>query len=66
MAALGAGPYDSGEVAERGGWEAVMSAGPVRQTLIEKGLIYSPDRGQIDFTVPHFADFMQRKHPLGS
>ncbi len=66
MAELGTGPYASGEVAERGDWRTVMSAGPVRQTLIDKGLIYSPDHGQVDFTVPHFGDFMRRKHPLGS
>jgi hypothetical protein len=64
MAELGDGPYASGEVAERGRWKTVMSAGPVRQTLIDKGLVYSPDHGQVDFTVPHFADFMRRKHPL--
>lgn len=66
MAELGDGPYASGEVAETGGWKTVTSAGPVRQTLIEKGLVYSPDRGQVDFTVPHFADFMRRRHPLSS
>jgi hypothetical protein len=66
MADLGIGPYASREVAERGCWKTVMSAGPVRQALIDKGLIYSPDHGQIDFTVPHFGDFMRRKHPLGS
>ncbi len=64
MAELGDGPYASGEVAERGRWKTVASAGPVRQTLIDKGLVYSPDHGQVDFTVPHFADFMRRKHPL--
>jgi hypothetical protein len=31
---------------------------------IDKGLIYSPDHDQIDFTVPRFADFIRRKHPL--
>jgi hypothetical protein len=66
MAELGTGPYASGEVAERGRWKTVMSAGPVRQALIDKGLIYGPDHGQVDFTVPHFADFVRRKHPLGS
>jgi hypothetical protein len=66
MAELGDGPYASGDVADSGGWRAVMSAGPVRQTLIDKGLIYSPDHGLIDFTVPHFGDFMRRKHPLRS
>lgn len=49
-----------------GGWATVTSAGPVRQSLIAKGLIYSPDHGQVAFTVPHFGDFMQRKHPLHS
>jgi hypothetical protein len=66
MDELGTGPYASGEVAERGRWKTVMSAGPVRQTLIDKGLIYSPDHGRVDFTVPHFADFMRRRHPLVS
>jgi hypothetical protein len=66
MAELGDGPFASGEVAERGHWKTVMSAGPVRQTLIDKGLIYSPDHGLVDFTVPRFADFMRRRHPLSS
>jgi hypothetical protein len=66
MAELGEGPYASGDVAKRGRWRTVMSAGPVRQTLIDKGLVYSPDHGQVDFTVPHFADFMRRRHPLSS
>lgn len=66
MAEIGSGPYASGEVADRGNWKAVTSAGPVRQTLIDKGLIYSPDHGMVDFTVPHFANFMRRKHPLSS
>jgi hypothetical protein len=64
MADLGEGPYGSGNVARRGHWRTVMSAGPVRQTLIDKGLVYSPDHGQVDFTVPHFGDFMRRTHPL--
>ena len=66
MSELGDGPLRSSEVAASGGWKSVTSAGPVRQTLIGKGLIYSPDHGQVDFTVPHFADFMRRKHPLAS
>lgn len=66
MAELGTGPYPSGKVAERGDWKTVMSAGPVRQTLIDKGLIYGPNHGLVDFTVPHFGDFMRRKHPLES
>jgi hypothetical protein len=61
MAVLGDGPVASAEVARRGGWRTGASAGPVRQTLIEKGLIYSPDRGLVAFTVPHFADFARRR-----
>lgn len=66
MADLGDGPVSSHETAERGGWRTGTAAGPVRQTLIEKGLIYSPDRGLVDFTVPSFGDFMRRTHPLSS
>ncbi len=66
MADLGDGPLTSSRVAEKGRWKTVTSASPVRQTLIDKGLIYSPDHGQVDFTVPHFGDFMRRKHPLSS
>lgn len=70
VAVVGAGlpvlPERLTEVAARGGWRSGASAGPVRQTLIEKGLIYSPDRGLVAFTVPHFADFARRKHPIGS
>jgi AAA ATPase domain len=64
MAELGNGPQRSGDVALRGGWKSSRSAGPVRQTLIDKGLIFSTERGLVDFTVPHFADFMRRKHSL--
>ena len=66
MADLGDGPQASGEVANRGGWKSARSAGPVRQALIDKGLIYSTERGSVDFTVPHFADFMRRKHSLAT
>lgn len=66
MATLGDGPFQSSEVAAAGGWRAVTSAAPVRQNLTDKGLVYSPDHGLIDFTVPHFADFMRRKHPLAA
>lgn len=64
MAELGEGPYSSHEVARRGGWRNTMSAGPVRQTLINKGLIYAPDHGRVEFTVPRFADFVRRRHLL--
>lgn len=37
------------------------SPGPYRRSLIAKGLIYSPDRGQLAFTVPHMADYISRR-----
>ena len=37
--------------------------GPVRSQLIDTGLIYSTHHGEIDFTVPQFAAYIERKHP---
>ncbi|MFZ1410659.1 MAG: ATP-binding protein [Micropruina sp.] len=36
-----------------------QSLSPARDTLIKKGLIYSAERGQIAFTVPHFGRFLR-------
>src|SRR5919206_946579 len=35
-----------------------------REALIHKGLVWSPRRGQVDFTVPLFADYLRENHPL--
>ncbi len=35
----------------------------IRDTLVKKGMIYSPAFGQVSFTVPLFADFMKRTIP---
>jgi hypothetical protein len=35
------------------------SLSPARDGLLRKGLVYSPQRGQVAFTVPHFARFAQ-------
>jgi hypothetical protein len=35
-----------------------------REALIHKGLIWSPRRGQLDFTVPLFAEYLTENHPL--
>jgi hypothetical protein len=66
MAALGAGAQESGQVAQRLGYSDSTRASVVRGNLIDKGLIYSPEYGLVDFTVPHFAAFMQRNYPLAS
>ncbi len=59
MAKLGAGPYRSSDVAEQLD-ESMQSLGPRRAKIINKGMIYSPSHGDIDFTVPMFDDFLRR------
>lgn len=59
MAELGNGPYRSSEVAEHLG-EPHSKLGPRRAQIISKGMIYSPQHGDIDFTVPMFDDYLRR------
>lgn len=59
MAELGKGPYRSADVAARMK-ESTRSLGPCRAAIIRKGMIYSPQHGDIDFTVPMFDDFLRR------
>jgi AAA ATPase domain len=63
MAVIGDGPYRRSEVADRLG-STLPATSSVRDTLIKKGLVFSPDHGVVDFTVPHFAPFMRRRYPL--
>ncbi len=63
MAALGDGPQQSGQIATQLGYTDTGKTSVTRSNLIDKGLIYSPEYGQVDFTVPHFADFMRRNFP---
>jgi len=63
MAALGAGPHRSGDIAEKLG-RKVNALGPTRSALIAKGMIYSPGHGDTAFTVPLFDEFMKRVMPL--
>lgn len=62
MAELGAGPHRSGAIAECLKRE-VSSLGPVRSSLISKGMIWSPSHGDTAFTVPLFDEFMRRIMP---
>jgi hypothetical protein len=62
MAELGAGPHRSGEIAQNLGID-VTTAGPLRNGLIKKGMIYSPQHGDTAFTVPMFDEFMRRSMP---
>lgn len=61
MARLGQGPYRSGDVAEALG-VPYKSLGPVRASVIAKGMIYSPGHGDIAFTVPLFEAFLGRHY----
>lgn len=62
MAELGAGPHRSGDIATQLGRE-VASLGPLRSSLIRKGMIWSPTHGDTAFTVPLFDEFMKRIMP---
>jgi len=62
MAELGPGAQRSGDIAQVLGIE-VTSAGPLRNSLMKKGMIYSPQHGDTAFTVPMFGDFMCRSMP---
>ncbi len=62
LASLGPGKQRSGDVAEKLGVK-VTSLGPVRNSLIRKGMIYSPAHGDTAFTVPLFDEFMKRAMP---
>jgi len=62
MAELGKGPYRSADVAEKLR-KAPNRLGPFRDALIKKGMIWSPEHGQVAFTVPLFDDFMRRVEP---
>ena len=62
LALLGQGSQRSGDIAEKLHATA-QSVAPIRNSLIKKGMIYSPSHGDTDFTVPFFADFMKRIWP---
>jgi hypothetical protein len=62
MAALGAGPHRSGDIADNLN-EKVSSLAPTRSALIGKGMVWSPNHGDTAFTVPMFDTFMQRIMP---
>jgi Mn-dependent DtxR family transcriptional regulator len=62
MAELGPGPHRSGDIAEV--LEVrVQSVAPTRNSLIRKGMIYSPAHGDTAFTVPLFDRFLRRQMP---
>jgi DNA-binding MarR family transcriptional regulator len=62
IAELGHGAHRTGDIADVLKVK-VTSLGPVRAKLINKGMIYSPAHGDLDFTVPLFDEFMMRAIP---
>lgn len=63
MASLGDGPYATPDVSTAWGAQNQRQTSPHRDALLQKGLIWAPRRGQVDFTVPLFADFLRQHHP---
>jgi hypothetical protein len=59
MAQLGEGPHRSGDIAEKLNMR-VQSVAPARNSLIKKGMVYSPSHGDTAFTVPLFDSYMSR------
>jgi hypothetical protein len=62
MAELGPGSHRSGDIAAEAG-RSVNTYAPLRQSLILKGMIWSPSHGDTAFTVPLFDEFMKRIMP---
>ena len=62
MAELGPGPHRSGDIATVLK-KPTNSLGPLRASLIIKGMIWSPNHGDTAFTVPLFDEFMKRIIP---
>lgn len=58
MATLGRDVVQASSVAESLN-VPVSTLSPVRDALIKKGLIYSPERGCLAFTVPHFSHYLR-------
>ena len=60
MAKLGAGPHPTGEVAAAMGLTS-NQASSIKNSLVKKGMVYSPEHGQTAFTVPLFDRFVRRR-----
>lgn len=62
MAELGPESHRSGEIAEVLQRDT-QALGPIKNSLIKKGMIWSPNHGDTAFTVPLFDEFMKRIMP---
>ena len=60
MAVVGSGQAASTTAIAKDMNTTPSSLSPIRQALITKGLIYAPERGYVDFSVPGMADYIDR------
>jgi hypothetical protein len=63
MAGCQGPPYPIAEVTSALGKSDQRSISVRRNSLIRKGLIYAPEHGAVDYTVPHFAAYLRRQDP---
>jgi hypothetical protein len=56
------GPSQIAVLVTRLGKKKPSSLSVAREALITKGLVFAPDRGQLQFTVPHMDDYIRRQH----
>ncbi len=61
MADRGEGPVLMSDLVAALGKDRPAQLSPTRNHLISKGLVYAPDRGEVDFTVPGMAEFVKRQ-----
>ena len=66
MASLDDPSYRTADVARAYGARDQRGVSVHRESLMTKGLIWSPRRGQLDFTVPLFAEYLRENHPIAS
>lgn len=59
MASLGDGPQETLKIAKAAGYAKTSQTAVFRENLLEKHLIYAPDRGLLDFTIPRFARYLR-------
>lgn len=56
-------PYSIADVTRALGKSDQRSLSMRRNRLIQKGLIYAPEHGFVDYTVPRFAEYLARQDP---
>jgi len=57
-------PCRIGEVAWAFGANDQRAISAYRESLLDKGFVWSPRRGQVEFTVPLFDDYLRENHPI--